>query len=254
MRWDPARWMGRSKRAVGVSKPLSARILVFGFMSAESAVMGRRRGCMGMAMSMMTTLFCGEVSRTQMYFSDSMVTWVKVTNCGATPRLVSCEAIVSGSVKATKGGDLRGWVVLLPWGPRAWRWGRWPPPWCRDLSGVGGGRRRRRVEPPLGSDLRASRRREPARPLHKRRPTTARGGEFFFIFSLVASIHVDVVVAVLGTFPHHTFTIPLFASSLYSHESLLPSPPRLNFITRNKTSYSWGRQLPLNHNMWLSAY
>jgi len=76
-------------------------------MSAESAVIGRRSGCMGMAMSMMTTLFCGEVSRTQMYFSDSMVTWVKVTNCGAMPRLVSCEAIVSGSVKATKRGDLR---------------------------------------------------------------------------------------------------------------------------------------------------
>jgi hypothetical protein len=69
---------------------LSARILVLGFMSAESAVIGRRSGCMGMAMSMMTTLFCGEVSRTQMYFSDSMVTWVKVTNCGAMPRLVSC--------------------------------------------------------------------------------------------------------------------------------------------------------------------
>jgi hypothetical protein len=70
---------------------LSARILVFGFMSAESAVMGLRRGWLGMAMSMMTTLFCGEVSRTQMYLSDSMVTWVKVTNCGAIPRLVSCN-------------------------------------------------------------------------------------------------------------------------------------------------------------------
>jgi hypothetical protein len=30
-------------------------------MSAESAVMGLRRGWLGMAMSMMTTLFCGEV-------------------------------------------------------------------------------------------------------------------------------------------------------------------------------------------------
>ena len=80
-------------RAVGRGskhEPLRARILVLGFMRAESAVMGRRSGCMGMAMSMMTTLFCGEVSRTQMYFSDSMVTWVKVTNCGAMPRLVSC--------------------------------------------------------------------------------------------------------------------------------------------------------------------
>jgi hypothetical protein len=53
--------------------------------------MGLRRGWLGMAMSMMTTLFCGEVSRTQMYRSDSMVTWVKVMNCGAIPRLVSCK-------------------------------------------------------------------------------------------------------------------------------------------------------------------
>ena len=83
--------------AVG-GEPLSARILVLGFMSAESAVMGRRSGCMGMAMSTMTTLFCGEVSRTQMYFSDSMVTWVKVTNWGAMPRLVSCS-------KQPPGGD-----------------------------------------------------------------------------------------------------------------------------------------------------
>jgi hypothetical protein len=40
---------------------------------------GGRSGCMGMAK------FCGEVSRTQ------MVTWVKVTNCRAMPRLVSCR-------------------------------------------------------------------------------------------------------------------------------------------------------------------
>jgi hypothetical protein len=82
----------RGRLGVGeIWVPLSARILAFGFMRAESAVMGRRNGCMGMAMSMMTTLFCGDVSRTQMYFSDSMVTWVKVTNCGAMPRLVSCK-------------------------------------------------------------------------------------------------------------------------------------------------------------------
>ena len=83
---------------------MSARILVLGFMSAESAVIGRRSGCMGMAMSMMTTLFCGEVSRTQMYFSDSMVTWVKVTNCGAMPRLVSCEAICQWISEGDEGG------------------------------------------------------------------------------------------------------------------------------------------------------
>ena len=64
---------------------------MLGFMSAEWAVIGLRRGWLGMAMSMITTLFCGEVSRTQMYLSDSMVTWVKVTNCGAIPRLVSCN-------------------------------------------------------------------------------------------------------------------------------------------------------------------
>jgi hypothetical protein len=97
--------------------PLSARILAFGFMSAESAVMGRRSGCVGMAMSMMTTLFCGEVSRTQMYFSDSMVTWVKVTNCGAMPRLVSCgkRVISSRLVAAAKGGRKEGGVSdVLP--------------------------------------------------------------------------------------------------------------------------------------------
>jgi hypothetical protein len=65
---------------------------------------------MGMDMSMMTTLFCGDVSRTQMYFSDSMVTWVKVTNCGAMPRLVSVRAsrMAMGALAAamaTGGGD-----------------------------------------------------------------------------------------------------------------------------------------------------
>jgi hypothetical protein len=75
-------------------------------MRAESAVMGRRSGCMGMAMSMMTTLFCGEVSRTQMYFSDSMVTWVKVTNCGAMPRLVSCAENEQGMISGWVDGDM----------------------------------------------------------------------------------------------------------------------------------------------------
>jgi len=95
---------------------LRARILVLGFMRAESAVMGRRSGCMGMAMSMMTTLFCGEVSRTQMYFSDSMVTWVKVTNCGAMPRLVSCGGQATNDQWRRSGRDLheREGVVVLP--------------------------------------------------------------------------------------------------------------------------------------------
>jgi len=80
-------------------------------MSAESAVMGLRRGWLGMAMSMMTTLFCGEVSRTQMYLSDSMVTWVKVMNCGAIPRLVSVRAsrmamgALAAAMAAGSGGE-----------------------------------------------------------------------------------------------------------------------------------------------------
>jgi hypothetical protein len=40
-----------------------------------------------MLISIITTLFCGEVSRTQMYLSDSIVTFVKVMNCGLIPIL-----------------------------------------------------------------------------------------------------------------------------------------------------------------------
>lgn len=72
--------------------PFRARTLLVGFMSAESAVMGRRRGWLGIDISMMTTLFWGEVSRTQMYLSDSIVTCVNVTNCWFMPKLVSCIA------------------------------------------------------------------------------------------------------------------------------------------------------------------
>lgn len=61
-------------------------------MSAESAVIGRRRGCIGMDMSIMTTLFCGDVSLTQMYLSDSIVTCVNVMNCGLIPTLPNVKA------------------------------------------------------------------------------------------------------------------------------------------------------------------
>jgi hypothetical protein len=67
--------------------PLRARILELGFMRAESAVIGRLSGCMGMFMSMITTLFCGAVSLTHMYLSDSIVTCVNVMNCGLIPTL-----------------------------------------------------------------------------------------------------------------------------------------------------------------------
>ncbi len=62
--------------------------------------MGRRSGCEGMDMSMITTLFCGDVSRTQMNLSDSIVTCVKVMNCWLMPRLVNVSAsfIVMGAL------------------------------------------------------------------------------------------------------------------------------------------------------------
>jgi len=62
--------------------------------------MGRRSGCEGMDMSMITTLFCGDVSRTQMNLSDSIVTCVKVMNCWLMPRLVSVSTsfIVMGAL------------------------------------------------------------------------------------------------------------------------------------------------------------
>lgn len=70
---------------------MRARILELGFINAESAVMGRLKGCMGMLMSTITTLFCGAVSLTQMYLSDSMVTCVNVMNCGLIPMLGNCN-------------------------------------------------------------------------------------------------------------------------------------------------------------------
>ena len=71
---------------------LSAMILDTGFMIAESAVMGRFMGDAGLARSTMMTEFAAPVSRTQMLFSDSIVTLVNVTFCGLTPTSVSCTA------------------------------------------------------------------------------------------------------------------------------------------------------------------
>jgi len=71
--------------------PFRARILVLGFIRAESAVIGRLNGCIGMFISIITTLFCGEVSLTHIYLSDSMVTLVNVMNCGLTPILCNCN-------------------------------------------------------------------------------------------------------------------------------------------------------------------
>ena len=66
-----------------------AKILVLGFIRAESAVIGLLKGCNGILISIITTLFCGAVSRTHIYLSDSMVTFVKVINCGLIPMLVN---------------------------------------------------------------------------------------------------------------------------------------------------------------------
>lgn len=71
--------------------PFKAKILVFGFIRAESAVIGLLKGCIGIFISIITTLFCGAVSRTHIYLSDSIVTFVKVINCGLIPMLVNCN-------------------------------------------------------------------------------------------------------------------------------------------------------------------
>lgn len=64
-------------------------------MIAESAVIGRRCGSVGVAMSMMTTCTCPLTSsRMHMYLSLSMVSDAKLMNCGLIPTLVSwtsCE-------------------------------------------------------------------------------------------------------------------------------------------------------------------
>lgn len=64
---------------------------------------------MGMAMSIMTTLFCGAVSLMQMYLSDSMVTCVKVINCGLMPTLPNVKAsrMAMGAFAAMAGVDPR---------------------------------------------------------------------------------------------------------------------------------------------------
>lgn len=71
--------------------PFKARILETGFIRAESAVIGLLNGCMGMFMSIITTLFCGDVSRTHINLSDSIVTLVNVMNCGLIPMLGNCN-------------------------------------------------------------------------------------------------------------------------------------------------------------------
>lgn len=71
--------------------PFNARILEFGFINAESAVMGLLKGWLGRLISIITTLFWGAVSRTHMNLSDSIVTCVKVMNCWLIPTLGSCN-------------------------------------------------------------------------------------------------------------------------------------------------------------------
>ena len=79
------------KELIRTHSPFRANILEFGFIRAESAVIGRLKGWFGMLISTITTLFCGAVSRTHINLSDSIVTFVKVMNCGLIPMLVSCN-------------------------------------------------------------------------------------------------------------------------------------------------------------------
>jgi len=58
-----------------------------GFISAESAVMGRRSSAVGFAVSTMQTELAAPVSRTQMNLSLSIVTLVKLMNWGLIPKL-----------------------------------------------------------------------------------------------------------------------------------------------------------------------
>jgi len=57
-----------------LARPFKVRILLLGFIKVESIVIGLLSGCIGMFISMITTLYAGEVSHTQMYLSDSIVT------------------------------------------------------------------------------------------------------------------------------------------------------------------------------------
>ena len=86
---------------------LSAMTLETGFMIALSAVIGRRCGLVGSARSMMTSwTWPLTSSRTQMYFSDSIVSEAKLMNCGWMPMLAtltSCEA------EAAAAGGGGGW-------------------------------------------------------------------------------------------------------------------------------------------------
>lgn len=81
------------KTSIEVIIPLRAKILESGFIRAESAVIGLLKGCIGMLISTITTLFWGDVSRTHIYFSDSIVTFVNVINCWLIPMLGNCITI-----------------------------------------------------------------------------------------------------------------------------------------------------------------
>lgn len=83
----------------------SAMILSTGFMSAESAVMGRFIGLLGLARSTTMTLLEAPTSRTQMLFSDSIVTFVNVTFCELTPASESCKQRDTGVEKSLQFGQ-----------------------------------------------------------------------------------------------------------------------------------------------------
>jgi hypothetical protein len=84
--------MKKTQSVLGFEIPFSASKFCVGFIIADSAVIGLLTGFVGFAISIITTedLF-GSVdgSRTQMYFSDSIVKVAKLIELGLIPTAVS---------------------------------------------------------------------------------------------------------------------------------------------------------------------
>ena len=92
MRWDGMRG--------GHDAPLSAMTLATGFMIALSALMVRRSGAFGLAMSITTSSFLSPlISRTQMNFSDSIVTVLNPMPAVLMPVLASCTEKGGGCMR-----------------------------------------------------------------------------------------------------------------------------------------------------------
>ena len=94
MAWDLSLDLDAKSNSCSVVPFFNAITLVDGFISAESAEMGRRSGVDGLLVSTSTTCVLvgsvGDASRTHTYLSDSSVVAAKVSAAGLTPEAVSC--------------------------------------------------------------------------------------------------------------------------------------------------------------------